>query len=38
LREIDRQGIQEIWIDPDLPTHGLWATIRERLQRAASKD
>lgn len=35
LREIDRRGIEEIWVDPSLPTHGLWKTILERLHKAS---
>lgn len=35
LRDLDREGVQEAYIDMDMPIYGLWSTIRERLQRAA---
>ncbi len=35
LRQLDREKIEVIWVDFDLPYQGLWSTIRERLQRAA---
>jgi L-threonylcarbamoyladenylate synthase len=34
LRELDRQGIDEAYVDMDFPTTGLWLTIAERLHRA----
>lgn len=36
LRDLDRQGITEAWIDCDFPETGLWRTLRERIQKAAS--
>lgn len=36
LREIDRESIQHAWIDTDIPTNGLWKSIRERILKAAS--
>lgn len=35
LRELDREGVEEAFVDMDIPENGLWSTIRERLQRAA---
>lgn len=34
LRELDRQGIDEAYVDMDFPAEGLWLTIAERLRRA----
>jgi L-threonylcarbamoyladenylate synthase len=34
LRELDRKGIDEAYVDMDFPTEGLWLTIAERLRRA----
>lgn len=36
LRQLDQVGISKAWIDMDFPRTGLWQTIAERLQRAAS--
>jgi len=36
LRQLDREGIEEVNVDFDVPSHGLWQTIRERLKKAAS--
>lgn len=36
LRQLDDEGIQEAWIDADLPQDGLWATIAERLRKASA--
>lgn len=38
LRECDRQHLQEVWVDFDIPEGGLWETLRERLTKAASGD
>jgi L-threonylcarbamoyladenylate synthase len=38
LRDLDREGVQEAFVDMDIPEEGLWCTIRERLQRAANND
>ncbi len=38
LREIDREGIPQVWVDMDFPDHGLYQTLRERLLRAAAKE
>lgn len=35
LRDLDREGVAEAYIDMDVPESGLWMTIRERLRRAA---
>lgn len=35
LRELDRKHIETARIDTDFPEEGLWATIRERIRRAA---
>ncbi|MBS0654953.1 MAG: threonylcarbamoyl-AMP synthase [Verrucomicrobia bacterium] len=35
LRRLDIEGIKEAWVDLDIPHNGIWATIRERLFRAA---
>lgn len=35
LRQLDEEGAEWAWVDLDFPQDGLWATIRERLQRAA---
>ena len=34
LRELDEKGIERAQVDLDFPTHGLWATLRERLLKA----
>jgi L-threonylcarbamoyladenylate synthase len=36
LRELDRKGICEAWIDAEIPQGGLWNTIIERLKKASS--
>ena len=35
LRQLDQKGIAEAWIDLNIPSHGLWETIAERLSRAS---
>jgi L-threonylcarbamoyladenylate synthase len=35
LRNLDIAGIQQAWVDMSFPTNGLWATIAERLKKAA---
>jgi L-threonylcarbamoyladenylate synthase len=35
LRQLDREGIAEAWVDADLPEAGLWLTLKERLFKAA---
>jgi len=37
LREIDKRGVTEAYVDMDFPEEGLWRTIRERLNRAAAR-
>lgn len=37
LRQLDHKHLQEVWVDMDFPNHGLWITIRERIQKAAGK-
>lgn len=37
LRELDEEGIASAWVDSDFPEMGLWASIRERLEKAARK-
>lgn len=37
LREVDEKGYQIVKVDFDFPSHGLWKTIRERLQKALKK-
>lgn len=34
LRQLDRAGAQDAWVDMDFPRDGLWQTIAERLARA----
>lgn len=36
LRECDRRGLTDVWVDFDLPHGGLWETLKERIQKAAS--
>lgn len=36
LRSLDERGLQSVRLDLDFPTTGLWATLRERLLKAAS--
>lgn len=35
LRELDQRSVQQAVVDMDFPSLGLWATIRERLEKAA---
>ncbi|MFI5342944.1 MAG: L-threonylcarbamoyladenylate synthase, partial [Chlamydiales bacterium] len=35
LRHLDSEGIAAAWVDMDFPREGLWASIAERLVRAA---
>jgi len=35
FRQLDKQGVKEVWLDMDFPDDGLWATIRERILRAS---
>jgi len=37
LRQLDQEKIKEADVDSDMPQDGLWATVRERLERAASR-
>jgi L-threonylcarbamoyladenylate synthase len=37
LRQLDLDGVESAWVDMDIPTDGLWQTVRERLNRAASR-
>lgn len=37
LREVDQQGIEDIWVDMNFPREGILATIAERLEKAAQK-
>jgi L-threonylcarbamoyladenylate synthase len=37
LRELDRQNIDEAWVDMQFPDSGLWKTVKERLSRAANQ-
>jgi L-threonylcarbamoyladenylate synthase len=37
LRQLDKQDIQTAWVDTDFPSDGLWATIAERIRRAAQE-
>lgn len=36
LRSLDQNGIVSCFVDMEFPKDGLWATIRERLEKAAS--
>lgn len=36
LRKLDQEGVREVNVDIDVPNYGLWKTIQERLQKAAS--
>jgi len=36
LRELDQEGIDQAWVDIDLPDEGLWLTFKERLFKASS--
>jgi len=35
LGQLDIEGVEEAYIDKDFPKNGLWATIAERLSKAA---
>lgn len=35
LRRLDDENIDQAFVDMDFPDHGLWLTLRERLQKAA---
>lgn len=35
LRECDRRGLSDVWVDFNIPHGGLWETIRERIKKAA---
>lgn len=37
LRQIDREGIESVWVDMDFIPHGILSTVAERLRRASSK-
>lgn len=37
LRQLDKEGVKEAWIDLDFPDEGLWITIRERLVKASAR-
>ena len=37
LRQIDEEGISEVWVDMRYDTEGLWITINERLRTASGK-
>ncbi len=37
LRQLDAAGIKKVFVDMDIPSTGLWATISERLSKAARK-
>lgn len=34
LRRLDEEGVQQAWIDLNIPQEGLWKTISQRLQKA----
>jgi L-threonylcarbamoyladenylate synthase len=36
LRQLDLEDVKEAWVDLDFPENGLWQTLRERLQKAAT--
>ncbi len=36
LRECDRRGLKEVWVDFNLPDGGLWETLKERIIKAAA--
>lgn len=36
LRQLDQDEVKEAFVDMDFPANGLWITIRERLEKAAS--
>lgn len=38
LRKLDQLKIDSAWVDMRIPTDGLWSTIMERLQKAASPE
>lgn len=35
LRQLDAEGIEEVWVDMNFPETGIWLTIRERLYKAS---
>lgn len=35
FRELDEEGVTDAWIDMDFPSNNLWASIRERISKAA---
>ncbi|MEM1282261.1 MAG: L-threonylcarbamoyladenylate synthase [Chlamydiota bacterium] len=37
FRKLDEEGVTDAWIDMDFPVNDLWASIRERIVKAASK-
>lgn len=37
LRQLDQEQIDEAWVDNDFADSGIWKTIKERLNRAASR-
>ncbi len=37
LRQLDRDGVKEAWVDSNIPCAGVWLTILERLTRASIK-
>lgn len=37
LRSLDREHVEEALVDMDFPQSGLWLTLRERLQKAATR-
>lgn len=37
LRKLDEENISEAWVDMNFPKEDLWKSIRERLEKAASK-
>lgn len=38
LRKLDQQNIDSAWVDMRIPNEGIWSTIIERLQKAASTE
>lgn len=38
LRQLDQEGAETVWVDMNFPSHGLWRTIAERLQRASDRE
>lgn len=35
LRQLDEEGIEQAWVDMDVPNSGLWLTVKERLRKAS---